>query len=139
MLKRLFLLLKVVSATLLLVYFLHLKESTCETKRNVFYFISKALFILEKIKFRILDIQISWHHQMPKLKTRNRFDWITWEVNTICKWNLASLYHITKKKKKIYKICDWKTSPRPFCVCMELGITSIGKRCFSSKLFTRDM
>ena len=40
--------LKVVSATLLLVYFLSIKESTCQTGKN---FISKALFVLEKIKF----------------------------------------------------------------------------------------
>ena len=43
--------LKVVSATLLLVCFLSLNESTCQTRENVFYFISKALFVLEKIKF----------------------------------------------------------------------------------------
>ena len=44
--------LKVVSATFLLVCFLSLKESTCETRKNVFYFTSKALFVLEKIKFQ---------------------------------------------------------------------------------------
>ena len=43
--------LKVVSATFLLVCFLSVKESTCENMKNVFYFTSKALFILEKIKF----------------------------------------------------------------------------------------
>ena len=43
--------LKVVSATFLLVYFLGLKESPCETRKNVFYFTSKALFVLEIIKF----------------------------------------------------------------------------------------
>ena len=43
--------LKVVSAIFLLVYFLRLKESTCETRENVFYFISKVLFVLEIIKF----------------------------------------------------------------------------------------
>ena len=43
--------LKVVSIAFLLVCFLSLKESTCETKKNVFYFTSKALFVLEKIKF----------------------------------------------------------------------------------------
>ena len=42
---------KLVSATFLLVCFLHLKESTCETKKNVFYFTLKALFVLEIIKF----------------------------------------------------------------------------------------
>ena len=43
--------LKVVFAKFFLVGFLSLKESTCETKKNVFYFTSKALFVLEKIKF----------------------------------------------------------------------------------------
>ena len=60
----------VVSTTFLIVivYFLYLKENTCKTRKNNFYFISKALF-LRKSKFWILDIQISWH-QMPD-KTRN--------------------------------------------------------------------
>ena len=43
--------LKVVSATFLLVCFVCLQESTPETRKNVFYFTSKALFILEIIKF----------------------------------------------------------------------------------------
>ena len=43
--------LKVVSATFALVYFLSLNESTCQAKKNVFYFALKALFVLEKIKF----------------------------------------------------------------------------------------
>ena len=43
--------LKDVSATFLLVCFLSLNESTCETKKNVFNFTSKAPFVLEKIKF----------------------------------------------------------------------------------------
>ena len=43
--------LKVVSATYLQVCFLCLKKSTCETRKNVFYFTSKALFVLEIIKF----------------------------------------------------------------------------------------
>ena len=42
---------KVVAATFLLVCFVSLKESTCEKKKNVFYFTSKALFVLEIIKF----------------------------------------------------------------------------------------
>ena len=32
-------------------WFLSPKESSCETKKNVFYFTSKALFILKKIIF----------------------------------------------------------------------------------------
>ena len=43
--------LKVVSATFLLVCFVSLKQGTCETRKNVFYFALKALFILEIIKF----------------------------------------------------------------------------------------
>ena len=43
--------LKVVSATFVLVCFLSLKESIFQTRKNVFYVTSKALFILEKIKF----------------------------------------------------------------------------------------
>ena len=39
--------LKVVPATFLLDCFISLKESTCETKKNVFYFTSKALFVLD--------------------------------------------------------------------------------------------
>ena len=43
--------LRVVSATFLLVCFLSLKECTCQTRKNVFYFTSKAPFVLGKIKF----------------------------------------------------------------------------------------
>ena len=43
-------LLKVVSTTFLLVCFLILKESTNEISKYVFYFTSKALFVLKKIK-----------------------------------------------------------------------------------------
>ena len=43
--------LKVVSATFVLVCFLSLNESTCQTRKNVIYFTSKALFVLEKIEF----------------------------------------------------------------------------------------
>ena len=47
-----FTMLKVVSGTFWLVYFLSLKESTCETRKIIFCFTSKALFVLEKIKFQ---------------------------------------------------------------------------------------
>ena len=42
---------KVVSATFVLVCFLSVNESTFQTRKTVFYFTSKALFVLEKIKF----------------------------------------------------------------------------------------
>ena len=35
---------------------------------------------------------------MPKPKTRDKFYWMTYEVNAVSWWNLASLYHITKEK-----------------------------------------
>ena len=43
--------LKFVSATFLLVCFLSLNESTCQSRKNAFYLTSKTLFVLEKIKF----------------------------------------------------------------------------------------
>ena len=49
--------LKVVSATFL-VCFLRLKESACETRKNV-YFTLKALFVLEIINFKFSDIEMS--------------------------------------------------------------------------------
>ena len=41
-------LLKVASATFLLIRFLSLKQSPCETMKYAFYFTSKALFVLKK-------------------------------------------------------------------------------------------
>ena len=43
--------LKDVSATFLLLCFVCLKESTCEPGKNVFHFTSKALFLLQIIKY----------------------------------------------------------------------------------------
>ena len=50
----------------------------------LFIFTSKALFVLEKVRFQNLDNQISWHQQMPKHNIRNTFYWITSEVDTVC-------------------------------------------------------
>ena len=44
---------KVVPATFLLVCFVCLKESTCETRKNAFYFTSEALLVLEILTFYI--------------------------------------------------------------------------------------
>ena len=58
--------LKVVSATFLLVCFLSLQGSTCEIRKNVFFFsLQKFFSFSRKSKFRILDIQISWLYQIP--------------------------------------------------------------------------
>ena len=44
-------LLKVVPTTFLLVRFVWLKENALEARKKVFYFTSKALFVLEIIRF----------------------------------------------------------------------------------------
>ena len=56
--------LKVVSATFLLICLVCLKKSACETKKYVFYFTSKAFFVLEIIK--ILSFQVSKCHDVTK-------------------------------------------------------------------------
>ena len=50
---------KVVFATFLLFCFVCPKESTLGTRKNAFYFTSKALFILEISNFNFSDIQMS--------------------------------------------------------------------------------
>ena len=63
---------------------------------------------------------------MSKQKKKT-FYWITWEVNTVCYWNLASLHYVTKWKI-LSKNWDVKTSFRPFCysvkfvLCFMFGI-----------------
>ena len=48
---QMFFALKIVSATFLVVCFLSHNKSTCQTRKNVFYFTSEALFVLKKIRF----------------------------------------------------------------------------------------
>ena len=57
---------RTVSATFLLICFVSPKESTCETRKNVSDFTSKALFILGIIKcqfFRYSNVMTSWNAQ----------------------------------------------------------------------------
>ena len=72
---------KVVSATFLLACFLSLKESTSETTKNAFYFTSKALFALEKIKF--YNFIIFKFHDVIKCLSIKQEMHFTWEVNTV--------------------------------------------------------
>ena len=79
-----------------------------------FVSLQKLFSFSRKSYFRILAIQISWRYQMPNHKTRNTFCWITWEVNTVFQWNLASLCHITKENNLLEnsaKIAAWKLVP----------------------------
>ena len=75
--------LKVVSATFLLICLVSLKESTCETKKNAFYFTSKVLFVLEILTFQILKC-----HDIIKCLSmlHETFYWIISEVNTLMKF-----------------------------------------------------
>ena len=79
---------------------------------------------------------------MSKHKAKNTIHWTTWEVNTVCQWNLASLYQIIKEKfssKNSSRIGGLKTSSRPFGIYKELSTASIGKWNFLSKLLILDM
>ena len=53
--------------------FLSLKRGAFETRKNAFYFTSKAfLFFFRYLNFRILECSILCRHQIPNNK-RNRF------------------------------------------------------------------
>ena len=119
---------KVVSATFSLVCFLSLNESTCQTRKIFFILHQNFCSLSRNSKFKILDIQISWRHQMPKHKTRNTFYWIMWKVNSLLMkyGQFISYYKRRYLIKKLYKNCVLKTSSRPFCVPKKLS-TFIGK------------
>ena len=141
--------LMVVSATFLLLCFLSLKESTCETRKNEgknekMFFISlwKLFSFSRKSNFSILDVKTLRCHQMPKIKTRNTFYSVTWEVNNSLLMKLCQFMSYYKRKKfikKLYKNCGLKTSSRLFCVSKELSATSIGNWDFWSKVLILDM
>ena len=65
--------LKVVSTKFFLVCFLIPEESFCETKTKKFNLVQRLFSFSRKLKFRILDVQISWRHQMPKYKAKTTF------------------------------------------------------------------
>ena len=64
--------------------FLSLKESTCKTRKMFFIWLQNLFPFSRKSKFRTLDIQILWCHQMPNHKKRDTFNWISLELNTAC-------------------------------------------------------
>ena len=102
--------------------FLTLEESTSETRKIVFYIISKALFVLN---FRIVDIQILWRHQV--LNMRNTFYQIICDLNSLL-LKFGQFVSYCKGKhfiKKFYKNCNLETISRSFCFCKELSTQSI--------------
>ena len=64
---------KVVSATILLICFVSLKENNYELRKNVFHFTSKALFVLEKIKFLLFKYSNIMTSSNAQYDTRNLF------------------------------------------------------------------
>ena len=129
--------LKFVSTVFFLVCFLNLKQSTCESRKNVFFILLQKLFLFSrKSNFKILDIKIWKSHQMSK--QNNKY---------ILTYNLGSKYSLLMKfghlmsyykRKKIIKIfcknCNLKTSSRSFFVCKEWSISSIVKWNFWDEL-----
>ena len=112
--------LKAVSTTFLLVCFVCLKERTCETKKNVFYFTLKSLYVL-------LNFQIFKCHGVIKclsMKTEThfveQFGKQTQPVNEI--WpayvTLQDNFFITK----FYGKCGLETSSRPFLIFKESSV-----------------
>ena len=94
---------KVVSSTFLLVCFLSLNDSTCQTRKMFFILHQNICSLSRNSKFRILDIQISSRHQMSKHKTRNTFYWITWKVNCLLmKYGQFISYY---KRRYLMTIC----------------------------------
>ena len=100
---------------------LSLKDSTCET-RNVFISLQKLFPFSRKSMFRILDIQISWCHDLGS------------KHSLLMKFG-QFISHYKRKNfiKKFYKNCDMKTSSRPFWIFKKLSTTSTGKWNFWSK------
>ena len=74
---------KVVSPTFLLVWFSSLKESFCETRKNVLCHFKSCFCSPEIQSLEFLNIKISWRHKMLQYQTSNTFYWITWKINTV--------------------------------------------------------
>ena len=107
----------IVFAKFLLVCFVNVRESTCETRKNIFYFTSKALLVLGIIKF--------WLFRYSNLIMSSNAQ--EWNKKHILLNNLGSKHSVVmkfgqfiqcyKRKffiKKLYKKCGLETSSRPF-------------------------
>ena len=114
-----------VSATFLLVYFVCLKESTCETRKNAFYFTLKALFVLEIIKFQILR----YSNVMTSSNAKR------WNTKHILQNNLGSKHSLVIKFgqfmynnkikffiRKFYEKCGLETTSSPFLIFKESSV-----------------
>ena len=109
--------LNLVSTRFLLNCFLSLKGSTCEIRKNVFYFTSKALFVLEIIKvsnFKYSNFMTSW--KCLKIKKKPiLLNYLDSRHSLFMKCGQFIPYYNTKNFIK--KFCNLKTIFRPFSVC----------------------
>ena len=123
-----------VPAAFLLVYFLSLKESTCETRRNFFLFQFKNSFCSwENLEFQIFK----FYNGIKKYILLNN---LGIKQILLMKFDRFTS-HYTRKKlvKKFYKKCYLNTTSKPFCVCKELSTTSIGTWNLWGQLLILDM
>ena len=113
--------------TFLQVCFVSLRESTCETRKNVFYFTSKALLVLkinQILFFRYSNAMASSDAQ-------------AWNIKHILLNKLGSKHSLVMKfsqfvqhyKRKIFiqKLCEkygLETSSRPFLIFKESSLKS---------------
>ena len=99
--------------------------------------LQKLFSLWRKSNFRILEIQVPCHHQMPYHKTRNTFflNKLGSKHSLLMKFGqFRSYYKRNNSSKNSKKIVTWKTSSRPFYVCKELITNSFGKQNFWNKL-----
>ena len=102
-----------------------------------FVSLQKLFSFTKTSKFRILNIQISWSHEMPKHKNKEHIllNNLGSKHGLLMEFGQFMSHHKRKKfAKKFYKNCNLKTSPRSFYVCKELNTTSSGKWNLWSKL-----
>ena len=130
------------STAFVLVYFLSINESTCQTRKNVFLFHFKIPFLFSrKPNFRILHFQISWIIKCLSIKKKYiSLNNLGSKYSLLITFGQFMSYYKSKNFiKNFYKNCDLKTSSRPFCVCKEWSVTSIGKWNFWRKLLILGM
>ena len=118
-----------------------LNKSSYQTRKSVFYFTSKALSVIEKIKF--LEFYISKFHDIIKCLGINKkyisLNNLGSKHSLLMNFGQFMSYYKRKNFKKFYKNCGLKTSSRVFCVCKELSTTSVRKWSFWSKQLILDM
>ena len=118
---------KVVSATFLLVCFVNLKDNICDIRKIVFYFTSKALFLIE-----IIDLIFKCSNVMTSSNAQ------AWNTKHILLNNLGSKYSLVMKsslylvyifKRKIFikkfnEKYDLETNSKSFLIFIKSSIKS---------------